>query len=236
MFIFIQILGFIGIAFNIISVQFNTHAKIMIMKTLGSLMFVIHYFLLGAFTGMVMDIIGMIRNIIFAECVRRGKPTYPWIVLFSVITVGAGVASIVMTWNATLQSMSRWTDSVTGMTVFALLISVLSVTAKFLTTVGYAIENPHKVRMMNLPSSICWLFYNFICLSLSGAANEVFVITSIIIAEIRFGKKARKNNNSQNIGIPETDGRSDTASVALHDTEAAADIYVIEKEFENKEK
>lgn len=234
MFIFIQILGFIGIGFNIISVQFNTHAKIMIMKTLGSLMFVIHYFLLGAFTGMVMDIIGMIRNVIFAECVRRGKTTYPWIVLFSVITVGAGVASIVMTWDATLQSMSRWTDSVTGMTVFALLISVLSVTAKFLTTVGYGIENPHKVRMMNLPSSICWLFYNFICLSLSGAANEIFVITSIIIAEIRFGKKYNKKISTPDTENPQSEVINTAEENAVNenmfsDSAAAADSSVAQK-------
>ena len=42
--IFVQGLGFIGILFMTISVQFNKHYKIMFCKTLGTFMFVLQYF------------------------------------------------------------------------------------------------------------------------------------------------------------------------------------------------
>ena len=63
--ILIQAIGFIGIALNIIAVQFNKHWQIILIKTLGSAMFVIQYILLSAWTGAAMDGIGILRNIIF---------------------------------------------------------------------------------------------------------------------------------------------------------------------------
>ena len=63
--VFVQFLGYVAIACNLISVQFNKYGKIILFKTLGSLLFALQYFLLGAYTGMVMDLIGSARNIIF---------------------------------------------------------------------------------------------------------------------------------------------------------------------------
>ena len=57
-----QIVGFFAIAINIISVQFNTHFKIMLFKSLGSFLFCVQYLMLGAFSGCVMDFVGVIRH------------------------------------------------------------------------------------------------------------------------------------------------------------------------------
>ena len=62
--IFVQGIGFIGIALNIIAVQFNKHWQIVLLKTLGSGLFVVQYILLKAWTGAAMDGIGILRNII----------------------------------------------------------------------------------------------------------------------------------------------------------------------------
>ena len=80
--IIVQIIGFLGTAFLLISTQFNTHGKIMIFKTLGSFSFCMQYLLMGAYTGMVMDIVGTIRNIVFAYNVRKGKSNKFWIYFF----------------------------------------------------------------------------------------------------------------------------------------------------------
>ena len=68
-----QIIGFLAIAMNIISVQFNTHFKIMLFKSLGSFLFCVQYLMLGAYPGFVMDFIGVIRNFVFAYNVKRNK-------------------------------------------------------------------------------------------------------------------------------------------------------------------
>ena len=185
---FVQSLGFIGIAFNIFSVQFNTHGKIMLLKTLGEFMFVVHYVFLGAWTGVVMDAIGMLRNVIFTSNVKKGKSNKLAITVFSIITIILGTLTLIFTWDKMIEGTSWLFKSVTMMTIAAVICSILSVLAKFLTTVGYGIKNPHTIRKMNFPSSACWLVYNGIYFSISGFINEIFVMTSIIIAEIRFRK------------------------------------------------
>ena len=191
--VFIQLIGFIAIFINVISVQFNTHKKIIFFKTLGSLLFAFQYLLLGAFAGMVMDLIGSIRNIVFSNAVQKKKSTKPYIIFFSIITLILGVLTIILTWDKSILAVSKWSSNIKFATFLAVAISIISIIAKLLTTVAYGIDDPHKIRMLNLPSSSCWIVYNFIVLSLAGIFNEIFVISSIIIAEIRFKKDKKQN-------------------------------------------
>ncbi len=169
--ILVQAIGFIGIGLNLWAIQYNKHWQVILLKTLGSLMFVIQYILLGAYTGAAMDIIGIIRNITFILLVKNGKSTTVGIVIFSIVTIALGV----LTWEG--------------------YISLLAIVAKTLTTVAYGIKNAHVIRMTNIPSSGCWLAYNAIHFSLAGIINEVLVLGSIAVAEIRFNKNKKKNEN-----------------------------------------
>lgn len=179
--ILIQAIGFIGIGLNIVAVQFNKHWQIVLLKTLGSLMFVFQYILLKAYTGAAMDGIGVLRNVIFIFAVRKGKPTLIWIILFAALTV------------------------VLGAITFEGVLSLLAITAKLLSCVSYGINNARTIRMINLPSSGLWLIYNGIHFSLAGIVNEIFVITSIIIAEIRLNyknkEKIKKEEGEKDNGI-----------------------------------
>lgn len=166
--IIVQAIGFIGIGLNIFAVQFNKHWQIVLIKTLGSLAFVIHYIFLKAYTGAAMDTVGIVRNILFIVLVNKRKSTKGWTVVFLLLTIGLGIA----TWES--------------------LISLLGIVAKSLSTISYGIDNPHKIRLLNLPSSICWVVYNTLHFSLAGMLNEVFVIVSIIIAEFRLYYKNKK--------------------------------------------
>ena len=127
--IFIQAIGFVGIAINIVAVQFNKHWQIVLFKTLGSAMFVVQYILLEAWTGAAMDGIGILRNLIFIFAVKNGKPTLFWIIFFSALTLTLGVLT------------------------FEGYISLLAITAKLLSCVSYGINNARAIRMINLPSS-----------------------------------------------------------------------------------
>ena len=162
-------------------------------------MFCIQYLLLGAFTGMAMDMVGTIRNIIFAYNVKKDKSNTWWIVLFSIITVVAGVSTLILTWNS-LVSRVAWLagDNSNTALIIAVTISIISVIAKLLSTIAYGFKNPHRIRMTNLPTCTGWIVYNFAVMSLAGIVNEVLSITSIIIAEIRFSglKKKSKRKTS----------------------------------------
>ncbi len=191
--IFVQVLGFLAIALNIIAVQFNKYGTIIFFKTLGSLLFVVQYFLLGAYTGMVMDLIGSVRNIIFSLNVKNKRSNKVPVVIFSCITAIAGILTIAFTWDV---SKIRWTDNVKFATALMVIISVLSIFAKLISTISYSIADPHKMRMLNIPSSSCWLVYNFVAFTLAGTLNEIMTLTSVFIAEFRFRKVKQQSKNT----------------------------------------
>ena len=184
--ILIQAIGFIAIAVNLIAVQFNKYSTIILLKTIGSLLFVLQYVFLGAYTGMIMDIIGCIRNIIFSSNVKNNRSNKRAVIVFSLLTAILGILTIILTWDV---SEIRWTDNVKFATILMVFISALSIIAKLLSTVAYSIKSPHTIRMLNLPSCSCWLVYNLVVFSIAGFVNEIMTICSIIIAEIRFKKQ-----------------------------------------------
>ena len=169
--VFVQAIGFIGIALNIIAVQFNKHWEIILFKTLGSALFVLQYILLEAWTGAAMDGIGILRNVIFIFTVKSGKPTFFWVIFFSVLTVILGAATF-----------EGW-------------VSFLAIGAKLLSCIAYGIDNPRTIRYLGLPTSMLWITYNSIHVSIAGVINELLVTASIIIAEIRFIEAVKKNKN-----------------------------------------
>ena len=189
--IFIQIIGFLGIALNIISVQFNTHFKIMLFKTLGSLTFVIQYIFLGAWVGMIMDFIGCIRNIIFTHNVQKGKSNKWWVVFFSVFTFVAGVVTIIATWNKSIGYAEKWSTNPSVVLYIAVSISIISIVAKLLTTIAYGFKSPHVIRRINIPSNACWVVYNLVAFSIAGVVNDLMCLVSTIVAEIRYTRKPK---------------------------------------------
>jgi len=197
--IFVQGIGFVAIAMNVLSAQFNTHFKIMLFKSLGSFLFALQYLFLGAFTGLAMDLIGVIRNFIFTYNVKKGKSNKWWIVFFSLITAIVGITIIVLTWSKTLEVLTRWTNNPTWLFVLAMLISILSITAKVVSTIGYGAKSPHVIRMINLPTFSMWIIYNFIAFSIAGIVSDAMSIISIIIAEIRFREKPKKTAKTDNV-------------------------------------
>lgn len=187
--IFVQVIGFIAIGMNLVAVQFNKHWKIVTFNTLGSFLFGIQYLFLGAYTGVVMEAVGWIRNIVFIRQVKLKKPTKKLIYLFSVITLISGIISIILSWDKSILAVKRWSSDLTIATALAVGISIISIIAKILSTVAYGIENPHNIRMLKLPVSGLWFFYNIIAFSIAGVVNEVMSICSILIAEWRFKNK-----------------------------------------------
>lgn len=181
-----QILGGIAILSNIYAMQFNKHGFIMLFKLIGSFLFCVQYFLLGAYVGMIMDLIGTVRNIVFAYLVKKGKKTMPYIIIFAVLTFLLGLFTVITTWGATLFSLSIWSKNIIVLTILAVIINTLSIFAKLISTIAYGFKSAHVIRMLNLPSCSCWIIYNFVCFSFTGVINELLTISSIIIAEIRF--------------------------------------------------
>ncbi len=159
--IFVQLIGCAGLLCAVIAFQCKAHKRVMLFRTLNELFFAAQYLLLGSYTGTAMNVIGSARNIVFAGLVEKGRSTTAFRIIFSVIF------------------------TVIGLITSEGLVSILVIGAKVVTTVAYGMKNTKYIRILTLPTSMCWLIYNIGCSSWAGVLCEVFTICSIISAIIR---------------------------------------------------
>lgn len=160
--LFVQGLGFFGILSSIISFQCTKHNSIMLFRTGNEFLFGLQYLFLGAYTGLAMNIIGCIRNQIFASQVKRNRSTLISQIIFSAIFLIGGIIS----WSG--------------------YESILIIVAKILSTIAYSLKNTKILRLIILFTSTSWLLYNILVQSYAGVLCELFTISSIIVAIIRF--------------------------------------------------
>ena len=174
--IIIQLIGGLGIAASIISFQLKKHSRILFFRTLNELIFAIQYFLLGAYTGMIMNLIGCVRNIIFTKQISENKKTTVSSIVFSILFF------------------------VLGLVFRQGYKSILIITAKVLSTFAYGNKNTTLVRGVIFVTSISWLIYNYCVFSIAGMLCETFTLLSLIIGIVRLdiipflsGRKQKKN-------------------------------------------
>ena len=158
----IQGIGGVAIIATVIAFQCKKHHWILFWRSVSALIFVVQYYLLGAYTGVAMDLIGVGRNFLFAELVRKEKKTLPWVLVFTAVFITAGA----LTWQG-------W-------------ISLFIIAAKLISNAGYGNKNTLILRRMSLLTSVFWLIYNLYVFTLAGIACEAFAIVSILIGIARF--------------------------------------------------
>ena len=167
----VQIIGFIGMAFMIASYQIKSNKKLFTFQLIGSIIFTVQFFLLGAYTGALTLIVNILRNLFLLNVNR-----WPWVK--SKITLSALLVILV---------------AVTAMTWVGPL-SLLPLASIGITTIGYWSNNAQKIRGSQLMGSPCTLVYDVIVRSWAGAMNESIVIISILISIFRFGWKNMGEN------------------------------------------
>ncbi len=163
-----QGIGFCGAALNFLSFQQNKRNRIIGFQIGAATLFIIHYICLGftsgadAFTGAALNFIGLSRSVVFINNDKKWAKSPVWLVFFIIVSVIAGV----LTWEG-------W-------------YSFLPPTAMILTTISYWMKNETKIRFITFPSSPCWLVFNIITGSFAGVVTECVVMSSLIIAIIRY--------------------------------------------------
>jgi len=156
-----QIINLVGMGFGFTAFQCKKHWQIMLFKVIHEFLASIHYILLGAYTGAVMNLISCFRNSLFAVWVKKGKKTTGLILVFGVIFVVLGV----YVWEGPK--------------------SIFVIAAKVLTCIAYGCKNTATVRKLSLISNSGWLVYNLIVFSVAGFVCDSVMLTSVITGIIR---------------------------------------------------
>ena len=171
--ILIQAFGFGGILAAVIAFQCKKHKTILFWRTMNEFLFAVQYLLLGAYTGMAMNLVGCVRNIIFSHNVQKQKNNLPFVLLFCLLFIGSGI----YTWQG--------------------YASIFIIVAKLITTIAYGNRNTTIMRCCVLVTSSSWLVYNIFAGSQAGVLCEIFTLTSLVFGIIRLDilPRIKKNKN-----------------------------------------
>lgn len=167
--ILIQLIGFAAMLLVIISYQAKKRTIILLIQILSSTLWAIQFLLLGGITGAALNILAIIRALIYMQ-----KDKYAWTNSLW-LPIGSSIVFVTV-----------------GIITYESLISILPMIAMVIASFALFVRDERKIRLMSLGISPPWLIYDAFSGSVAGVISEVFTICSIIIALIRYRKKAIK--------------------------------------------
>lgn len=163
-----QGLGIVAVVLGFINYQVKTREQVLYVHIATTVCFTLHYMFIGAYSGMAMNFVGIIRNIVFYFAGRNGKVHKGWSISFALIM---GIMGI-LAWES-------W-------------YSVLAVVGLVINSYSMSFSNPNNIRKSILITSPLVLAYDVLVHSLGGAVYEAIVIVSSVIGLIRYRKGAEK--------------------------------------------
>lgn len=172
--ILVQLIGFVGLGLSVLAFQFNKRSSILKLQTFAALMYTVHFFLLGAFTGSGANAITALRNHVYQ---KTGKRWRTWLIptFFGLVFLIVGV----LTWQG-------W-------------LTLLPIVSSLGGVVAYWQSSPRVIRSVELLlGPPLWIIYNIASHSYPGIILEIFLLTSTLVGIYRFDiRKVRLTDTKQ---------------------------------------
>ena len=164
-------IGWGGTLCCVAAYQFSSSRKLVFCELLCALLYTVHYFMLGAYTGSLTMVLSLFANAVSCgnkAWMRRRVWPAGFLVMFLV--------SAAVTWEG-------W-------------LSLLPSVATVLTCTANFIRNGKLIRLNRL-CLVCpmWMVYNICSHSWSGMACELMVAGSILLSVFRYGLKSLDRMN-----------------------------------------
>ena len=156
-----QIFGIIAIILGFISYQLKTQKQLLFMQMSVAAVFCIHYLLIGAYAGMAMNAVGIVRNIVYNAQNDKGSNSKAVPICFVLIQC----VICAFTWEA-------WYS------VFVLLGLTIN-------TYCMSFKDPQNVRKSIFITSPLVLTYDIFAMSIGGIIYESVAIISSFIGVLR---------------------------------------------------
>ena len=148
----IQLIGFVALGFMAAVFQANKRKNLLSLQATSALLFSLHFILLGAITGAVMNLLGAARSYTFLNLGKNRdiRFLFAFIMLFALATF--------VSWQGTK--------------------SLLPLTGMIFGTVAFWQTKPSKTRLIALLASPPWFIYSAITGSYPGMLVELIVFSS----------------------------------------------------------
>lgn len=176
--LFVQILGIVAMFFNIFSYQQKKQKNIIAMQFVGGALYAIHFFIMEAYVGALLNASTIIRAMFFMNTEKFGKK----IKVIAGFFVGLYLAFYICTFTVLGKEA----------TVFNLITEFLPIMGMSIMTIAFAFDNAAMTRKISLINSPAWLIYDAVNKSIGGVLCEVFCLVSIITGIIRLDIKKDK--------------------------------------------
>lgn len=159
-----QIFGLIGVVISFIAYQMPTQKKILFMNMLVTVAILLNYAFLGATTGMILNVVCFIRNIIYMNRDKKifSYKFYPY--LFMAIIGG----------------LSLFTSE----GIHSILITI----GLIINTFALSLTHPQATRYCMIIACSFIFAYNIFVFSIGGMINEAVAIISSVLGIIRYRK------------------------------------------------
>ena len=164
-----QIVGVSAVALYLLSFQLKRRGHIILVTCISNFLYVLQYFLLGAFSGAFLDALSTVSSF-FAG--KKNVPHFRKYAGFAVFTmtiliVGVGLAFAI--------GKRNW-------------VELLPIGGALFQTTGLWFDNEQTIRKFALAGTPFWLVYNFISQAYGAAVGSLLTIISILVALFRYYK------------------------------------------------
>ncbi len=170
-----QSVGILAMAMNIMSYQQKKQKGIIAFQLCGGFLFTINYLLLGAMVGSLLNLIAVIRAVVYLNKEKLKSNRWPWFFGFLATYLAVYVLSFTV-----------FGKPVTPLNLF---VEVLPVVGMVASNLGFMAKDGKAVRRFSLVSSPSWLVYNVFAFSVGAIICEVLSLVSILIGMFRHDRK-----------------------------------------------
>lgn len=174
-----QIIGLLAVTAFLLSYQQKKRRNIIFVNVISRCLYILQYFLLGAFSGAVLDVLGAIASFL------AGKKQTPFIQKH----LKTVIASVMLTMLAA---------GITIALVNKSFLDLFSLIGVLLHTGAFWLNREKTIRWISLFGSPFWFIYNFFSRAYGSALGDLLTVTSIIVAMVRYQKDGVKGEGKQN--------------------------------------
>ena len=176
-----QVLSILAMICNVLSYQQKKQSTLLLCQMLGCALFSASYFMLGAVMGAIINIISVIRAVLFSFPDKLHTSHPAWLLGFT--------ASYIVMY------ILGFTVFGTELSVWSLIIEFLPVFAMTALSIGFRSKSAKTVRRFGLVASPAWLVYNAYYMSIGALIGEVFNLASIGVGIARHDKSPEKEKS-----------------------------------------
>ena len=159
---FIYLFGALGIGANILIYQQKTGQRLIAYKLISDVLWALHYFFLGAYSGIVVAVIAALREFVYLFKEKKWASFRGMPIVFMLISIGLGIWA----WGG--------------------YASLLTIAASLIAIGGFWKKSPRLSRILAFPIAISLLTYDILCGSYLGIINECVSMISATVGIIRY--------------------------------------------------